>query len=396
VAVIKRGKRLGGIAAELFRFQGSRGFGTFAKALTARALWGTEFEVFLMQGLENRPMHVWRDAISYHSELEPGLRAVNWRGNGKALTVDKLATAERLAEAGLPGPTIVAVVGRDPVAFPSNGIAPSLGTVEEVLAEIGKWPDKLFVKPATGWRGEGVLGPVRSGTDWKVGQQTFNDRAFAEFLLAQAPPSGLLVQRRLRSHRDLDPIGGKLGLGTFRLHTALTSSGPRFLIGFAKIMGAEGLVDNFSGGKFGNLLGSIDAESGELLEAYGRLEGQHFSMNQVERHPVTGARLNGFLVPLWPETIALAKAVTAAFPETPLVAMDIAITDEGPVVIEVQSDWAGNIAQRFMGRGMKSILRDVLPDLAIDTHLKAEAAELFGLNQGRMRRRGAPSAPRIS
>ncbi|HET6941987.1 MAG TPA: sugar-transfer associated ATP-grasp domain-containing protein [Sphingomicrobium sp.] len=394
--MISRGKRLGGIAAELFRFQGLRGFSTFAKALTARALWGIEFEVFLMQGLENRPVRTWRDAISYYSELEPGLRAVNWRGKGKALTVDKLATAERLAEAGLPGPTIVGVVGRDRVAFPSNGIAPSLGTVEALLADLENWPDDLFVKPATGWRGEGALGPARSGNDWRVGDRIFDDRAFAEFLLEQAPPSGLLVQRRVRSHRDLDPIGGKLGLGTFRLHTALTSSGPRFLVGLAKIMGSAGLVDNFSGGKFGNLLASIDTDSGELRKVYGRSDGQHFSMNEVERHPVTGARLNGFLVPLWPETIALAKAVTEAFPEAPLIAMDIAITDDGPVVIEVQSDWAGNIAQRFMGRGMKSILRELIPELPIESELKAEAAEIFGLNQSRMKRKDAPSAPRIS
>lgn len=394
--MIRRGKRLGGIAAELLRFQGMRGFGTFAKALTARALWGIEFEVFLMQGLENRPMRSWRDVISYYSELEPGLRAINWRGKGKALTVDKLATAERLAEAGLPGPTIVGVVGRDPVAFPSNGIAPSFRTVEALLGDLENWPDQLFVKPATGWRGDGVLGPTRSGNDWRVAGEIFNDRAFAEFLLEQAPPSGLLVQRRIRSHQGLDPIGGSLGLGTFRLHTALTSSGPRFLVGFAKIMGSEGLVDNFSGGKFGNMLGSIDTDSGELREVYGRRDGQHFSMNEVESHPVTGTRLNGFRVPLWPETVALAKAVTAAFPETPLVAMDVAITDDGPVVIEVQSDWAGNIAQRFMGRGMKSILRELLPELPIESELKAQAAEIFGLNQSRMRRTDAPSAPRIS
>jgi hypothetical protein len=76
--------------------------------------------------------------------------------------------------------------------------------------------------------------------------------------------------------------------------------------------------------------------------------------------------------------------------------MDVAITDDGPVVIEVQSDWAGNIAQRFMGRGMKSILREILPELPIESDLRTEAAEIFGLNQSRMKRTDAPSAPRIS
>jgi hypothetical protein len=266
--------------------------------------------------------------------------------------------------------------------------------MDAVLAAMANWPDKLFVKPADGWRGDGIFGPERSDGGWTVDGQALSGRELAERLVSEALGAGLLVQERLRSDPALYPIGGHLGMGTVRINTALTSSGPEVVFAFAKIMGSECLVDNFSGGKFGNMLARIDTGSGRLQEVFGREGGRRYLMDRVERHPVTGTPLTGFPLPRWDDAVALALAVARAFPEAPLIGSDVAITERGPVIIEVQSDWDANGAQLMMRRGLRPVLRALLPRLAVPDHLKNKAAEEFGLQRNRSVRRHLPRQER--
>ncbi|MET0986535.1 MAG: sugar-transfer associated ATP-grasp domain-containing protein [Steroidobacteraceae bacterium] len=317
--------------------------------------------------------------MSYLVDLEPGLRTINWQGDGKTLTVDKLITAERCLQKRVPAAPLIAVIGRDSAAHPHQGLFPQLSSAREITSTLAECPDQLFVKPATGWRGDGIFGAERSGTDWKVGTETLSPDALATRLLAAAPPSGLLLQGRVRSHHALAPIGGELGLGCVRINTALTLDGPELLFTFAKIMGSECLVDNFAGGKFGNMLSRVDNESGRITAVFGRNRDQRYLMEAVSHHPVTGTPLLGFQLPLWTEAVALAKHTASAFPETPLIGSDIAITDDGPLIIEVQSDWDSNVPQLIMETGLRPVLRKLIPRLVLSEGLKQRAFEQMGL-----------------
>jgi hypothetical protein len=372
------------MSVELARFQGLKAAATMRKALTARILWGVEPESFLMLGMANAPSRAWRDWMSYFGELEPGLRTINWRGDGKRLTVDKLATAERLLQAAIPAAPILAVVGRDASAHPHLGQFASPASLEELTAAVASWPNQLFVKPADGWRGDGIFGPERQGDSWLVEEKRLSNRQLAKLLRSRSSGAGLLVQERLTSHPALAPIGGELELGTVRVNTALTSSGPELVFAFAKVMGSRCLVDNFSGGKFGNMLAQVDTTTGQLERVYGRNAGQQYLMTQIDRHPLTGTSFGGFQLPLWHQVADMAKAVANAFPEAPLIGSDIAITPIGPVVIEVQSDWDANGAQLMMGRGLRQVFEDLLPRLDLPDAVRQEAHEKLGL--GRRRR----------
>jgi hypothetical protein len=323
--------------------------------------------------MHDQPARRWPDSLEYFAGLEPVLRMINWQGDGKRLTVDKLITAERLAAAGIPSAPLIAVIGRDAAAHPHGGRFSQWSEVEEIAAALPSCPASLFVKPATGWRGEDVLGPERHDGAWTVEGRTMSGCELAQHLLRTAPTSGLLLQERVRSHPDLAPVGGELGLGTVRINTALTADGPELFFTFGKIMGSRGLVDNFSGGRFGNLLVRIDAGSGEITHAFGRKPGQRFLMERVTEHPVTRTALIGFRLPQWHAAVALAKRAAAAFPEAPLVGCDVAITADGPLVIEVQSDWDANAAELILGCGLRPVLRDVIPRLRLGDELKKRA-----------------------
>ena len=372
-------RKVARLSAELLRYRRATAPAIAAKAVLARSVWGIDVTRFLMVGMYEQSMSRWGDSMSYLVDLEPGLRTINWQGDGKTLTVDKLITAERCLQKDIPSAPLIAVIGRDGTAHPHQGLFPQLSSEREIAATLAECPERLFVKPATGWRGDGIFGAERSGNEWKVGAETLSTTALAARLLAAAPPSGLLLQGRVRSHGALAPIGGELGLGCVRINTALTTAGPELLFVFAKIMGSECLVDNFAGGKFGNMLARVDNESGRITAVFGRKRDQHYLMESVSHHPVTGTPLLGFQLPLWTAAVALAKRTASAFPETPLIGADVAITDDGPLIIEVQSDWDSNAPQLIMETGLRPVMRTLVPRLALNQAVKQRAFEQMGL-----------------
>jgi len=88
----------------------------------------------------------------------------------------------------------------------------------------------------------------------------------------------------------------------------------------------------------------------------------------------------GFQLPLWGEAVALAKRVATAFPETPLIGADVAITDDGPLIVEVQSDWDATVTELGIGGGLRPMLRDVVPRLALNDALKQQALAHLALS----------------
>jgi hypothetical protein len=367
------------LSTELIHDRGAAAPACAAKLVMARGFYGIGAARFLMLGMYDQQMKRWSESMSYFKDIEPGLRTLNWQGEGRRLTVDKLLTTERFAKTGIPTARLLAVIGRDCAAYPSEGLFPMLATVEEVAAALASAPDRIFVKPATGWRGQGAMGPERRGQRWSVRGETLSDHDLAQRLFLTAPPTGLLLQDRLRSHPDLAPIGGNLGLGCVRMNTALTTTGPEFLFAFAKIMGNEGLVDNFCGGKYGNLAAGVDKTTGALTRVFGRKPGRSYLIESFNTHPITGTALLGFRLPLWSEVVDLAKRTAAAFPESPLVGADIAITEDGPRVIEIQPDWESNISQLTFGAGLRPLLRDIVPRLAAPEHIRQQAMRQMGL-----------------
>jgi hypothetical protein len=67
----------------------------------------------------------------------------------------------------------------------------------------------------------------------------------------------------------------------------------------------------------------------------------------LDRHPDTNARITGTILPLWSETKTLAILAHRSFADRVLVGWDIAITDEGPLIVEGNSSPDLDILQRF-------------------------------------------------
>jgi Sugar-transfer associated ATP-grasp len=115
-----------------------------------------------------------------------------------------------------------------------------------------------------------------------------------------------------------------------------------------KIAVAPNHVDNFSMGRYGNLLGNVDLDTGEVS---GVIDGFWPETRILTRHPVTGVSFAGFHLPGWNQVLEICRNAGAVFPRMKLHTWDIALTDEGPVILEL-NDLGGSQLPQMHGRGL--------------------------------------------
>jgi hypothetical protein len=124
--------------------------------------------------------------------------------------------------------------------------------------------------------------------------------------------------------------------------------GVKPILGLWKIASAPNHVDNFSKGKYGNLMASVDVNTGVVTRA---LRGFWPDTEIAINHPATGARLEGFQLPWWNEILEICRHGGAVFPLMRIHHWDFALTDRGPVILEL-NDVGGTIGAQIHGQGL--------------------------------------------
>lgn len=114
-------------------------------------------------------------------------------------------------------------------------------------------------------------------------------------------------------------------VNTVRLITFLDKDDRVHLLAAVLRIGNGDVIDNFASG---GMFTMLDDEGVALYP------GVDKNSNVYREHPVTGTPIVGFRVPLYSEVLDLVAALARRTPEAPYVGWDIAITANGPVVIE--------------------------------------------------------------
>lgn len=90
-----------------------------------------------------------------------------------------------------------------------------------------------------------------------------------------------------------------------------------------------GLDKRFANASSGAIFALIDVDTGEVTT-----NAVDYEHNRYETHPVTGRAIKGFVVPMWNKVIELLDRAAAVMPEMGVISWDIAVTPDGPVLIE--------------------------------------------------------------
>lgn len=143
-------------------------------------------------------------------------------------------------------------------------------------------------------------------------------------------------------------------VNTVRFMTVLYPDRSAKVVGaFLKIGRTGNCVDNAGSG--GNVDTCVDLESGEIKYAI-QFDGWR-KIKEIDRHPDSGCQLNGVIIENWNAIKAEVIKYQQAFPYCKAAGWDIAITDDGPVVIEVNDFW-DRTGQYFIRRGWRQEIRD--------------------------------------
>ena len=143
-------------------------------------------------------------------------------------------------------------------------------------------------------------------------------------------------------------------VNTVRFMTTLYPDGEAKVIAtFIKIGRAGKCVDNAGGG--GNVDVCVNTETGEIQYPI-QFDGWE-KITDIEKHPDSGTQLNGVVIENWNSIKNEVIGFQKAFPFCKAIGWDIAITDEGPLVIEVNEMW-DRTGQYFIRRGWRNEIRD--------------------------------------
>ena len=141
---------------------------------------------------------------------------------------------------------------------------------------------------------------------------------------------GYIVEAHVTQHPVLAQLNPD-SLNTLRIWVTNEGNQPRVLGSFLRIGRKNVLVDNTSAG---GLICTVNDDSGVLRE----LSTGDYWRQTLLVHPDTRIDHSGIALPFYQEAKSLALQALAAFPEMGLAGLDIAITANGPTVIEINVD----------------------------------------------------------
>ena len=140
-------------------------------------------------------------------------------------------------------------------------------------------------------------------------------------------------------------------VNTLRVMTGAAKGQSWLMYAATRIGSGKGVVDNFHMGGSAVL---IDMETGKLTG-----HGVDKKLNWVE-YSSTGVRYDGYEVPYWEEIKALCLEAALVNDQIHFVGWDVAITPDGPLLIEGNRGSGFDLPQVLAKRGMKDLLEDLM------------------------------------
>ncbi|MEM9999562.1 MAG: sugar-transfer associated ATP-grasp domain-containing protein [Pseudomonadota bacterium] len=196
--------------------------------------------------------------------------------------------------------------------------------------------DQIIIKPCKSGFGRDIeVWHKNSNGAWGQGDHTHTTQQLIEHITALAGQTfgGLIVQERLHNHRDIAELSGP-ALATCRFVTIHNQAGVPEIAAHIWRMGWPGSnIDNFNAGGFYWL--TNDLETGSFM--YGIDRQTEATQRLLTRHPVTGAHMVGSSHPHYARLRDLVLAAHAKLPDIMLIGWDVAMTSDGPKLIEMNT-----------------------------------------------------------
>jgi hypothetical protein len=219
--------------------------------------------------------------------------------------------------------------------------------VDGTAVDPSKLPDcDVFVKPLTGSGGKGAERWDRvAARRWSDGKLVLGDSALVDRLRAKRRP--MIVQKRVQPHPALERLTSG-ATPTVRALTMIDETGDAELVAavFRMSFGQNRTVDNIHAGGLACAVSLADGRLGRASNL-----GSDARLGWTSEHPTTGARIEGTQLPYWDEVKELGVRAHRLFADRLLIGWDIAVAEDGPILIEGNRGPDMDLMQRFMDTG---------------------------------------------
>lgn len=283
----------------------------------------------------------WRTKYPFNKVLD--MRA--WH----AFSIDKNTFSTFARGAEIPTPRLRGLYSARARHIPDAEWLSNPAQLSEFLRE--RLPYPAFAKPAVSFWGQGafVLKRYEASTDEIVHNDDTRVPLNKFISKICEKGGGYLFQEVLTPDPTIAAAtGGRLC--TMRMVVLNGPSlGPQLHRVVWKIATGTNIHDNFHHGTSGNLLAHVDLSSGRVVHL---IKGGWPWPEKTDRHPDTGQVLTGTKVPQWDEAVALVLKAAAAFPGARLQGWDVALSDRGPVFLELNTPMDADLIQLACEQGL--------------------------------------------
>ncbi|MDR1117300.1 MAG: hypothetical protein LBL09_03525 [Oscillospiraceae bacterium] len=182
------------------------------------------------------------------------------------------------------------------------------------LEEFAKKHGGFVVKPPGGTHGDGIK---------RYGADEISD--YGKFCDKLAAGGQTLIEELVIQHDSLAGIYAG-AVNTIRTVTILKDGEVHVVTAMLRIGGSGSEVDNFNNG---GMVVPVEVKTGKISLPATDKAGNVYSV-----HPSSGAQIPGGSIPMWEECLELVKRAAKVVPEVRYVGWDVAVTPDGPLLIE--------------------------------------------------------------
>lgn len=173
---------------------------------------------------------------------------------------------------------------------------------------------RIIYKPVGGLEGRGIMIFDLDGTE---------ETLLGVYTSLHEEPEGV-VEEFVTQHPEINKIYPN-AVNTIRVMSFLDNGEGKVLNAVMKFA-INSNVDNYYQG---SLAVGVDVETGVLCT-----DGVDYAGNIYEEHPLSNIRLRGFRIPHWDKLVETIREAAKVHPEQPYIGWDVAITPDGPEIIE--------------------------------------------------------------
>ncbi len=266
-------------------------------------------------------------------------RRMNFQTHKRGLVADKLLFDGALRGLNFPVAPLQACFGAKSLPAPVHSLK-TRADIAAFLYQKARYP--LFGKPLSGQNSDDVISidgidPASRRLRLVTGEELDMQAALSRI----APRHfrwGYLFQSRIFQHPTLSKLIGPT-LGSFRVITFLHEAQSRVIAAFWKIPRQGMVADNLWRGA---MIGAVNIATGEVGPVR---TGLGPAADWCQTHPDTGGRFEGVQVPHWSALVDCVTRASGLLSGLPLVGWDVAISQDGPVIIEANTSPSLDLVQ---------------------------------------------------